>query len=119
MKRTIALAVFTAASLLFAHDEPKGKPITMTARVVDTGCYFSQDAPQKGHLACAKMCAKNGIPLALVDDAGALYMVIAAEHQNPNTQLMPFIEKKVKVTGILVEKGGMHAVSIKTVAAAE
>jgi hypothetical protein len=110
--RTIVLAAVFAVTAVLAHDEPKGKPITLTAKVVDTGCYFSGETNPK---ACATMCAKNGIPLALVDDTGKMYLVIAAEHKNPNTQLLPFVEMKVKVTGIEVEKGGMHGVLIKTV----
>jgi hypothetical protein len=111
--RVFALGLGLCAFAI-AHDEPKGKPITMTAKVVDTGCYFSHDT--KGdHAACAAMCAKKGIPLALVDDAGQMFLVVAAEHTNPNTQLIPFVEKKVKVTGTALEKNGMHAVLIKTV----
>jgi len=119
MKRYFAFAAIALSATLLAHEEPKGKPITLTAEVVDTGCYFSHDAPEAGHAACARMCAQNGIPLALVDDKGALYMVIASEHKNPNTKLMPFIEKKVKISGTLVEKGGMHGIVIKTVEAAQ
>src|ERR1041384_7079248 len=104
--KTLIATFFLAATAALAHDEPKGKPITMTAQVVDTGCYFSGDVGAK-HAACATMCAKKGIPLALVDDAGQMYLVIAAEHTNPNTQLLPFVEKKVKVTGIAIDKGGM------------
>jgi len=44
---------------------------------------------------------------------------IAADHKNQNAKLMPFIEKKVKVTGLAVQKGGLEGVVIKTVEAAE
>ena len=115
--RLLALSAVSAL-LVFAHDDPKGKPISMTAKVVDTGCYFSHDTAAD-HVACATACAKNGVPLALVDGSGKLFMVIAANHQNPNTKLLPFIEKKVKVTGTEIEKGGLHGVLIKTIEAAE
>jgi CO dehydrogenase/acetyl-CoA synthase alpha subunit len=109
-------AVFTV-SALFAHDEIKGKPVNIKATVVDTGCYFVHGEVEKGHAACAAMCAKAGIPLALVDESGKLYLVLGNDHKNPNTKLMPFIEKKVKVSGTLVEKGGMSGISIKTIEA--
>ncbi len=115
MKHSLLLAALAVSTIVLAHDEPHGKPITITGQVIDTGCYFSHDAPEAGHAACAKMCARNGIPLALVDDKGTIYMVIATEHQNPNTKLMPFIEKTVKVSGTLVEKGGIHGIVIKTI----
>ena len=58
-------------------------------------------------------------PLALLDEAsGTLYIPVATDHKNQNLKLMPFIEKKVKVTGTLVEKGGVKGFAIKTVEAA-
>jgi hypothetical protein len=117
MKLRIAALVAVAPLLLLAH-EPAGKPITLTAKVVDTGCFFGHETPGD-HTACATACAKNGVPLALLDGSGKLFFVIAADHKNPNTKLLPFVEKKVKVTGTEIEKGGLHGVLIKTVEAAE
>lgn len=119
MKRSILFAFLLAVGSLFAHDEPKGKPISMTGTVVDTGCYMAHGAKGADHVACATKCAKNGVPLAIVDDSGKLYMPIAAEHTNQNLKLMPFVEKKVKIDGTLIEKGGMAGIAIKTIAAAE
>ncbi len=113
------LPALLLTALAFAHDEPKGKPITMTATVVDTGCYFSHDGSGDKHRACATACAKNGIPLAVVDASGKLYLPLAVNHQNANTKLMPFIEKKVRITGTVVEKGGMQGLVIQTIDAAE
>jgi hypothetical protein len=102
----------------FAHDEAKGKPVIITGTVIDTGCYMSHDAIGAKHTDCATMCAKNGVPLAIVDAAGKVYMPVAADHKNQNAKLMPFVEKKVKVNGTLVEKGGLAGLTIKTVEAA-
>ena len=69
--------------------------------------------------ACATACAKKGVPLAILDEAsGKLYMAVAADLKNQNDKLMPFVEKKVKATGILMENGGIKGLAIKTVAAA-
>jgi hypothetical protein len=65
------------------------------------------------------MCAKNGVPLAIVDAAGKVYIPVAAEHKNQNSKLIPFVEKKVKVTGTLLEKGGLAGLTIKTIEAAQ
>jgi len=46
-------------------------------------------------------------------------MVIAMDHTNPNTKLMPFIEKKVMVSGSGIEKGGLNGIEIKTVEAVQ
>jgi hypothetical protein len=40
-------------------------------------------------------------------------------HKNANAQLLPFIEKKVKVSGVVMEKGGLKGIVIDKVEAAE
>jgi hypothetical protein len=103
----------------FAHDAVKPKPITMTALVVDTGCYLSHDTKGEKHIKCATACAKAGVPLALLDEkTGTVYLPVAVDHKNQNDKLMPFLEKKVTVTGTLMEKGGVKGIALKTVAAA-
>ena len=101
--------------LLFGYDDAKLKPITIIGTVVDTGCYLVHDGIGPDHVDCATECAKKGIPLAIVDGSGKIYLPLGVNHENPNTQLMPFIEKKVRVTGTSVERGGMSGVAIKTI----
>jgi hypothetical protein len=101
--------------LALAHDVPKGKTVSITGIVVDTGCYVSHDSKGEGHSKCAEACAKNGVPLAILDEHGTLFMPIAVEHKDQNAKLMPFIEKRVKVTGTVMEKGGLKGIAVKTV----
>jgi hypothetical protein len=119
MTMRIAVSIIALAAFGLAHDKPNGKAVTITGTVVDTGCYMSHDAISEKHIDCAMMCAKNGVPLAIVDAAGKVYMPVAAEHTNQNVKLMPFVEKKVKVTGTLLEKGGLAGLTIKTIEAAQ
>lgn len=117
--RSLFIGLSIALGTLFAHEPPKGKPITLTGLVVDTGCYLSHDSKGADHAACATICAKGGVPLAILDDGGKLYMPIAADHKNQNLKLLPFIEKRVKVDGTMLEKAGVTGIAIKTVSAAE
>jgi hypothetical protein len=118
MKKTLIFACVALGMLAVAHDLPKGKLITMTGTVVDTGCYISHDSKGESHAKCAEACAKNGVPLAIVDEHGTVFMPIAVEHKDQNAKLMPFIEKRVKVTGTIMEKGGLKGIALKTVEAA-
>jgi hypothetical protein len=106
-----------APVLLFAFDDAKLKPIAMIGTVVDTGCYMVHDGIGADHAACATECAKKGIPLAILDETGKVYLPLGVDHENPNTRLMPFVEKKVKVTGTQVDRGGLSGISIKTIEA--
>jgi hypothetical protein len=72
------------------------------------------------HVKCAEACAKAGNPLAIYDEkAKVLYLPVSMNHKNPNTKLLPFIEKKVTVNGTVMEKGGVKGIAIDTVQAAE
>ena len=43
MRAKIAVCILALAAMGLAHDEGKGKPVTITGTVIDTGCYFSHD----------------------------------------------------------------------------
>lgn len=79
---------------MLASDDAKLKPITIIGTVVDTGCYMVHDGICQDHVDCATECAKKGIPLAILDGSGKLYLPLGVSHQNPNTQLMPLSRKK-------------------------
>ncbi len=116
----LPLAFALLAGAAAAHDEhDAGKQITVTGTVVDTGCYVTHASKGPDHAACALACAKKGAPLAILDSAGKLYLPIAADHANQNDKLIPFIEKKVKVTGSLMVKGGLTGIALKSVEGAE
>ena len=119
MTTRIAMCIFALAAFGLGHDEPKGKAVTITGTVVDTGCYMSHDAIGEKHTDCATTCAKNGVPLAVVDAAGKVYIPVAADHKNQNAKLLPFVEKKVKIDGALIEKGGLAGLTIKTIEPAQ
>lgn len=115
MKLFFAAIIFPV--LLAAYDEAVLKPITVIGTVVDTGCYLVHDGIGADHEQCAKECARKGIPLAILDEKGKIYLPLGVDHENPNTRLMPFVEKKVKVTGTSVERGGLSGITIKTIEA--
>ena len=119
MKTGILICTLLAAAVAMAHDAHAGKAVTISGTVVDTGCYMSHDSKGAGHAACAAACARNGVPLAILDDHGMLYLPVAVEHKDQNPKLLPYIEKRVKVTGTELQKGGLKGIAIKTVEAAE
>ena len=99
-----------------SHEPPKGRSTTIVGHVVDTACYLTHGAQGEKHIECAK----EGIPLAILDkDSGTLYLPLASKHhKHANAELMPFIEKSVKVKGVVMERNGMKAVLIEKIEAA-
>ena len=115
MRKSILAFTIVLPALLWAFDEARLKPITLIGTVVDTGCYMVHDGIGPDHAKCATECAKKGVGLAILDANDKVYVPIGMNHSNPNKPLMPYIEQKVKVTGTLVERGGLSGIAIKTV----
>lgn len=98
---------------------PKLKPVEITGEVVDSWCFASQVmGPGRGerHRACALACLHGGVTPGIVDDSGTLY--IAAKHEaytGCKELLLPYVAKRVKITGWLAQKGGCNVLKVKKV----
>ena len=103
-----------------SHEHPGGKAVKITGQVVDIACFVGHDSSGPKHAKCAETCARAGNPLAIYEETTkTLYLSVSSDHKNPNTKLMDFIEKKVKVTGTLMEKGGIKGIAITKVESAQ
>ena len=104
---------------LFGH-EPKGnKTIAITGEVVGLACYLGHNSHGKSHTECAVQCAKSGVPLAiLANDSKTLYLPLSG-HQGANKKLLQYAEKTVRVTGKLINKNSMKAITIGDIEAIE
>ena len=60
---TFVILMTTAA----VAQAPKGKPATVTGRVVDNICMLGMGLKGEGHRECAMGCDKAGVRMALLD----------------------------------------------------
>src|SRR5262245_41018739 len=100
----------------------EGKPITLTARVVDAICLLPTGLKGDGHRECAILCDKAGVRMYLLDEkANVMYSVMAdAPLKDPNAPLREHLERLVTVKGSLFEgPGGLKVVQVKEVQAAQ
>jgi hypothetical protein len=100
----------------YAHEPKAGRKIELLGTVIDVACFVGHDSIGEKHAACAEACAKAGNPLAILDaESGRIYLPISMDHKDPNAKLIPFVEKRVKVSGSVVEKAGLRGIAIQTV----
>ena len=120
---TVILGI-TGAGAAFAwqghsHEQQGGKAALITGLVVDSACFVGHDSSGPRHAKCAEACARAGNALAIYEEATkTLYLPVSLDHKNPNTKLMAFIEKKVRVSGRVMEKAGLKGIAIEKVEAA-
>ncbi len=119
--KTMILGMLTLVTAVYAHDPHKGAAVTtIKGTVVDVACFVGHDSTGEKHASCAEACARAGNPLAIYDaKTKSLYLPVAMDHKNPNTKLMPFIEKTVTVKGKVMAKAGLKGIAIESVEAAK
>lgn len=119
---TLALAAIAVGEAYawqgHAHEHGGGKAAQITGQVVDIACFVGHDSSGEKHAKCAEACARAGNPLAIFDGK-QIYLPVSMNHKNPNEKLMSFIEKKVRVTGTVLEKAGFKGIAIEKVEAAQ
>ena len=120
---SLVAALLAAAALNtgLAHDTKAAGKKTFVAHVVDLACYVGHGSSGDSHRECATACAKSGIPLAVLDQQEqTLYIPLSKDHHAAaNAELMPFIEKDVRVTGTVSEKDGLKTIVLESVEAAK
>lgn len=117
---TLLVAAWMVALVSWTATAQQSGTVTITARVVDSACYLGHNMQGSNHTKCAEMCAKNGIPLLLLDTkTNKLFLPVSMDHSNPNAKLLPYVEKLVKVTGKTIEKGGITGIVISSISPAD
>lgn len=101
-----------------AAQAPKGKPATVTGRVVDNICMLGMGLKGESHRECAMGCDKAGVRMALLDEkANVLYTLMADKpFADPNEKIREHLERVVTIKGDLYEApGGQKILAVKEV----
>ncbi|HLY19065.1 MAG TPA: hypothetical protein VKR61_17670 [Bryobacteraceae bacterium] len=100
---------------------PESKAVTVTGYVLDSACAFTKGLKKPISVECAQKCAKNGSPLVILADNGAIYWPTtdAMPADSQNGKLMPFAGQRVTASGKLFERGGSRALMIEKIDAAK
>lgn len=89
---------------------------TWTGEVMDLACYLQhpETGQGAGHAACAAECITNGLPAGLkVGDQ--LFLLMGKGHDSVASKLAPLAGKQTKVTGRLVESGGLKTIVLEEI----
>jgi hypothetical protein len=58
----------------------EGKAVTVTGEIIDLSCYLQLGKHGEKHKACGVKCLQSGQPIGLLARDGAVYMLLAEEH---------------------------------------
>ncbi|MBI3766806.1 MAG: hypothetical protein HY277_09950 [Ignavibacteriales bacterium] len=88
------------------------KEVTITGEVIDQKCYLTgmNGARGEAHKECAISCIKGGLPIGVLEDkTEKVYTVVPkAGMKGANEELVQYAAETVKLTGMVVHKGGQN-----------
>jgi len=104
---TVAVFVVALGAPAFAKD------MTVKGELIDQGCYM-KDHTKVGdsHKACAGICAKKGLPMAILTEDGKLYQ-ITGDLAKDTAKLAQHASHTVEVTGDVTETDGKMMIDTK------
>lgn len=121
----LALASAACATLLAAagpaRAQQSGTRVTVTGEISDSWCTISGLMFAKGtaHHQCAVWCALGGIPVAIRDASGTLYLVLKIgddEDSAGNPRVAKLATHEVTVDGELLERDGVKYLLVDRIA---
>ncbi len=92
----------------------------ITGTVVSTNCWLARGFVGAQYRDSALQCARNGTPLAILTDDGALVLPILLSADGSarpdNQKMMPYAEQHVRVYGMTVRRGHERGVIVDSIA---
>jgi hypothetical protein len=92
---------------------------TIKGEVVDQQCFLKDKSRGEDHKDCGTGCAKKGMPVAIVTEAGEVYTITGAYTENKNAKLIDFVSKTVEAKGEVSEKDGKKVIAVSQMTAAQ
>jgi hypothetical protein len=97
-----------------------GKPVTVVGEIIDLSCYLQVGKHGDKHRDCGQKCIRNGQPVGLLAEDGAVYMLIDEEHDPRRDGLTDFRKQAIEqmahvvtVNGTLSEVQGQKAIYVQ------
>jgi len=113
---SIGLAVCSRAKANAADETATAHAVAVKGYLRDAECPLRYKGSMKPHGACAMDCVKNGSPLALITKKGELFIAVdPTPEKDLRPLVMPHFGKYVEVRGDILERGGMRAITVKTI----
>ena len=103
--------VFTGSLTARAQEEA-----TVQGEIVDLQCYMPRGSHGAAHKSCAVTCAKNGAPIAVLTDDGALYLLLDDRGTSDSYQFARRLAgDRAMVSGRTFNKQGVSSIVISSI----
>lgn len=98
----------------------QGKITIRSGELLDLSCYLQLGKHGETHADCGKLCILNGQPIGLLEDNGAVYLLLPEEHHSRRDGKTVFAQalsnhvgQIVEVTGTMTNVKGMKTIYVQ------
>jgi hypothetical protein len=87
--------------------------VIVQGEIVDMACYMTKGSHGASHKACAQLCAKRGVPMGVVTDAGEVFLLLD-DHNNPDPYeaAKKLAGERAEITGKRFSKQGVASIVV-------
>jgi len=103
-------ASFFMFAFLFSQEKKQGTEAILKGELIDLKCFSSGMSGGRGeeHQDCAIQCIRGGLPVGLLDEKGAIYLLVPKKGmKGGNEALAEHAAHTLTFKGTLQDKGGM------------
>jgi hypothetical protein len=113
---SIGLAVCSIQKASAADETATAQAVTIKGYLRDAECPLRYKQSMKPQGSCAMDCVKKGSPIALITKKGDLFIAVdPTPEKDVRPLVMPHFGKYVEVTGDILERSGVRAITVKTI----
>ena len=94
---------------------PAQEDITVQGEIVDMACYMAKGSRGASHKACAQLCAKRGVPIGVLTDAGEVFLLLD-DHNNsdPYEAAKKLAGERAEIAGKKFNKQGVASIVVNS-----
>ncbi len=118
MKASVAVLICAALSGILVWSIPAAaqEDLTVQGEIIDMACYMAKGSRGPAHKTCAQMCAKKGVPIGVLTDAGEVYLLLD-DHNNPDPydDAKKLAGERAEISGKKFSKQGVASIVVGSV----
>jgi hypothetical protein len=109
----LVVPLLAGGSPAAADDIGYENAVTVSGEVLDLTCYLADGKKGSGHKACARLCAKKGLPMGLLTGDGEVFLLIE-NHDDPDPydNLKKLAGTQVEVKAVKYSRDGMSSLMV-------
>ena len=113
---TYSFILILAALVGWSTRATAQEDISVQGEIVDMACYMAKGSKGAAHKSCAQLCAKKGVPIGILTDAGDVFLLLD-DHNNPDPYdaAKKLAGERAEVSGKKFSKQGVSSIVVGAV----